>query len=622
MRKSVILEALATAHGFLDISYFESLLTVSNRTVRNEIKELSEDGLQHGFDLKLQRGKGYYLQINDKGKYHVYLKQIAIAPVYAPKQREALILQILLSNESFVTIESIANQFNMSRFGIKNDIDNVEAYLRQRDIQLLRRAHYGLKLIVSTKARIETYNELRSQYLDLYEKHEPSVDKSIFKDLEQALIHVLRRNNLTMNYAELNDTRDMMQTIIHLSTPWNHNPEDEPLQVVNYGVARDLSEYVFNLIKVRIPLDFQTFFNQFVAEKSKLILASSHDVDDKLVRIILSFLAQCDQMYGTQFMNDYEFQQSFYSHVSLLVQRLNDAVAFHNPLVMDVSARYPTIFNMAILFAEVIEKEYNIQVSHDEIGFMATHLAVHIEKESRKKISKYQRVAIVCSPGGGSDFLLKLKFESILPTSQIETFSFMNESELELYNPDIIFTIRPLNRSYTVPVITINEFIDDQDLIKIKNMFLLDQFNPTSQTIRGLFKEALFTVYHNLSYCDIIKNMAQKIVDIGYAEPSLVDSVMRREEVMSTIFLNRVATPHPLEMSGVTDCIHIGIVSEDLEEMPKVIFLISLKKGQLTLHQRISKFVFEVMSDADLVNNLHKANNYLEFMLLLNEKMR
>ena len=65
---------------------------------------------------------------------------------------------------------------------------------------------------------------------------------------------------------------------------------------------------------------------------------------------------------------------------------------------------------------------------------------------------------------------MKLKLEILFSSSDIRIFSIFDEDEVVKFAPDIIFTNCEVKRAVHVPVIHINEIIDDIDLLKIKNI--------------------------------------------------------------------------------------------------------------------------------------------------------
>ena len=73
-------------------------------------------------------------------------------------------------------------------------------------------------------------------------------------------------------------------------------------------------------------------------------------------------------------------------------------------MVHEISVKYPVVFNICIQFADMLEEKYHVKATRDEIGFIATHFAAHMEKELHQNLNSFERIAIVCSSGGGSAF--------------------------------------------------------------------------------------------------------------------------------------------------------------------------------------------------------------------------
>ena len=73
-------------------------------------------------------------------------------------------------------------------------------------------------------------------------------------------------------------------------------------------------------------------------------------------------------------------------------------------------------------------------------------------------------------------------------------------------------------------------------------------------------------------------------------------------------------------MTGNKNLISVGLVQVDIEsegKTPKVIFMVSLKKGDLELHRQISKYLDKVMSSEEIVDMLNKSQSYEEFIYKL-----
>ena len=137
------------------------------------------------------------------------------------------------------------------------------------------------------------------------------------------------------------------------------------------------------------------------------------------------------------------------------------------------------------------------------------------------------------------------------------------------------------------------------------------------RSFTSLFRKNAFHIFQEGSYADMVSCMAAKLEQEGYCDPGYAASVKQREEVLSTVYNNGIAIPHPLEMCGRGNILSVGIVKQEasVHKLPvQVIFLVDLEKGDLKLHQNITRVLFEVMSDTALIEKLRRAESYEDFM--------
>ena len=65
------------------------------------------------------------------------------------------------------------------------------------------------------------------------------------------------------------------------------------------------------------------------------------------------------------------------THVSLLIDRLHNKISYQNPLANELNITYPMMFNIALLiFVAMLHEKYNVEVTFDEIGFVAMHFCI------------------------------------------------------------------------------------------------------------------------------------------------------------------------------------------------------------------------------------------------------
>lgn len=621
MREQKILEALQNSTQHLSLEYFSKLLQVSTRTISNDMKNLMQDGERNGFEIHLKRKVGYYLHITNQEKFHNYLHQEREEFAINAKDRVDTITAFLLLETNFLTQDGIADVLQVSKSIIKVDMAKVEKNLIMHNMQLVKKAHYGITLSSDCMQR-------KLYLMELYEQENPYtvkiIDETIkvfdIRILEKQLIVLLKQYHLNTNYIELKKLDMFLKICLCIAKKDINKQTDRQLEDTLYThMTQDLANIIYNAYQLHITNEDIYNIANYLKQKTK-----PNEVellyDAQLKQDIEAFLQEADMEYQTRFNEDEEFKKSLLAHTSLLLDRLHQSISFSNPLVHEISVKYPVIFNICIKFAGMLESRYHVKTTQDEIGFIATHFAAHMEKELHMKLNSFSRLAIICSSGGGSAFLIKLKLEIIFSSSQIQTFSLLEMDEVRNFQPDIIFTIKQLDETFTVPIVLIKELLDDEDIQKIKNMFEFSGSSgllKTEKSFASLFGKDAFKIYHDMTYPEIIHEMAKHIEEEGYSEKGYANLVMDREEVLSTVYANGVAIPHPIDMCGRKNLLSVGIVKHELlheHKEVKLIFLVNLEKGDLEFHQNITRVLFDVMSDDSFVDKIRTSDSYEDFM--------
>lgn len=312
-------------------------------------------------------------------------------------------------------------------------------------------------------------------------------------------------------------------------------------------------------------------------------------------------------------------------HVTLLVDRLRNKISYKNQLANELSITYPTIFNIAIQFCEMLQEKYNVQSSFDEIGFVAMHFAGHMEKEKQDKLQAFDRIAVVCSSGGGSAYMIKMQIESLFPNAQVQTFSFVAQKDLEAYHPDLIFTVMPLSFELQVPIIYIKELLNDDDLLRIRQILQMDDYDAyalmnENPLYYSFFSKDFFKVVDDDNYEHLITSMANELESQGYGKEGYTQMVLQRESYVSTIYNNGVCIPHPIETDALKNMISVCILKKPFiwkEKEVKIVFMICLKKEQIEMYKTITRKLYQLMHDTKYLNRVLKEKSFEDMMLVM-----
>ena len=627
MRERIILEELANSSGYLNLDYFANHLGVSTRTIRNEIKNIESIDERNGFKLEYKTRLGYLLKIKDKEKFNSYLNSLPSCFIENPEQRVESIIVELLVNEGYKTIEKLSVKFLVSSSQIKNDLKKVDEKLKDTCLKLERKAHYGVRIQGSIKSVQKILVGIYSKKnRNLTEYKNKFIDDSKLENIKNTIKSIFSEYDLEINLTELKDILANIVILYIKSSLRELENIDKLEKDTGSLMINDLLENVFNEKKYYITNEEIDCLKQLIKVKTKNKKVDIVDVEKSRLQCILcEFFKDVDRKYNTSFSEDKEFFNLLYLHIASLIERAKRKHNITNPFSIKISQQYPTVFNLAIQLSKIIENEYKIKISQDEIGFIATHIAVPFEKREEANFNKKYKIAIVCSSGGGSAFLIKLKMKEIFPHAEIKNFSLLEEKEVIEFLPDLVFSITNLEFKINAPVILINEILDELDYLNIKeSVRFVDCIGSVSnpkQYILSLFSKQHFRcIKEKVSYKDILYNMSQDIVDSGACSPSYPNDVWERESYLSTVYTNGVAIPHPIEMTGNKNIISVSLIHSDIvyeDKKPKIIFMVSLIKGNLELHKQISKYLAKIMANKEMVNMLNNSQSYEEFIYKL-----
>ncbi len=627
MRERIIIEELRNSSEYLNLDYFANKLGVSTRTIRKDIKNIESIDERNGFKIEYKAKLGYILNLKDEEKLDHYLKSLPSYLIENPEQRiESMIVELLV-NEGYKTIDKLSKKFLVSSSQIKNDLKKLDEKLRDTGLKLERKAHYGIKIEGSVKSiQIMLVGLYSKKNRNITEYRNKIIDNLKLDDIRSTIKNVLNEHDLEINLTELEEILAQI-VILYIKSSLRDLENFNTLKrdAENLMIS-DLLDNIFKDKKNYLTSEETDYLKEFIKRKTKDKKTKIMNVEQsKLQYIIHEFFKGVDKKYNTNFSEDKEFFNLLYLHIASLIERAKREHNITNPFSIKISQQYPTVFNLAIQLSKVIESEYHIKISQDEIGFIATHIAVPFEKREEASFNKKYKIAIICSSGGGSAFLIKLKLSEIFQNAEIKTFSLLAEKEVVDFSPDLIFSITNLEFKTNAPVILINEILDELDYLNIKESVRfanrIGSISNPKQYILSLFSKKHFRcIEEKTDYKDILYNMSQDIVDEGVCSPSYPKDVWERESYLSTIYTNGVSIPHPIEMTGSKNIISVALVHSDISyegRKPKIIFMISLIKGNLELHKQISKYLTKVMTNKDIVDMLNKSRSYEEFMYKL-----
>lgn len=184
--------------------------------------------------------------------------------------------------------------------------------------------------------------------------------------------------------------------------------------------------------------------------------------------------------------------------------------------------------------------------------------------------------------------------------------------------PNLFLSTIPFAQSYRgIPVIQIKEFLNEAELKRIKDLTALkishSSLETVSYQILPLFREAFFQVISDGDYLDIIDEQARKMVQLGVAAHEFPEYVREREMKYPTIFMNGVASPHPIHLNAIENSIGVTILEEPIfweDKEVRMIFLINLKSECLYFHQEIQRLLLKIIENDEFRTRIASVRSY------------
>lgn len=536
-QKKIIELFLNNYNTYLNANEIAQHLTVSNRTIRNDIKYINNDFLK---SLIISvKSRGYMLNTED---YEIddinnLLKSLD------EKDSEILInlgYHLLMQNRT-ITLNKLEKEYHISRTKLLDYLSRIQAWCEKFNVKIEIKRKKGISISGSV-------NSINNAILHLNQLSEEdnSVEDLILNELPKSHINIIFnivQENLE-KYRINTSAFKIKQLVIHLILIMKRKePEkiswkidQEALEIAEKCTSEINSKLKYNLNAETSKL-FSFFisyhFNKFELGVEKIFIKS---YINRLINLM-------EENVGVKFSEDKLLKENLYSHFSRTYLRLTKNIYLNNPLVNNIKKLYPFIFSVLFEVIETLHKESNITLSEDEIAFLTIHFQSSIERNEEEQF----RVVIACYYGLGVSNLLEAKISKL--NKQINVIDIIKLEEVNGYdfsNTDLLVTTNEIDKSKImndINVLIVTPLFSKEDENKFK-YYMNEKRNPISinNKLDNIIVETDKGNYNNT--LSIFKRVNEILENNKAIENEYIDSVLEREKFSSTYIGNGIAIPH------------------------------------------------------------------------------
>ena len=620
-RISVILKNIEM-QSVCSVESLAAKLDVSQKTIRNDIKELN--CLLGGYAcISNNKGTCKLIVFAPKGFTEIRNKIYKQEDLFNSSHTRMAYMfwQLMHAEEPYLT-DDLSEEMKVARTTTIGDLNRLRKAIEKYDLKIKGKANTGLALCgAEFNIRLFILENIYEQlYLNfplgqtirekLYDFQERlSMDALGFGFFYRFFVVMIQRmesghtiKKLEPKYEELYESSAYMIVDEFLN---------EIEQVKGYKISKE--ERLFLSISVA---GMRTPANTAEIEQK---ISISEGVADLIIEILDRIKAELNvTVVANELFDDFVY------HVFFMINRLKYGFHIYNPMVDDFKNKYSVAYKMAEIAKGVLEERVGIEMTEDEMGFLAAYFGVFLlEQEPEEKRCK---IAIVCGSGKIIGRLIENQLKKVFDVEPEFEFFYGIFDENRKDDFDYIVTTTELHMDTKTPVIFMDEVFDREYIQrKFENMRYLSEAGRTIRKgIDSLFMNLLdetrfFVLDQESSYDENVDRMARALTNQGELDAGFAQRVREREKYSTMVLDQNIAFPHTKNMlSKLTLAMGVfpDMLKDDKYGNIRIIILLGIPESMEddTVLVRLYDDILSIGKKPDVIPKIQKMESYREFL--------
>ena len=556
-------------------------LDVSERTIRNDVKQLEEE---LAGCASFEGGQGQYtLRIYDGRRFQDKCAALLAdsGPDFnAPRSRMDYVFGRLMRAEEPLLTDDLAYEMSVGRTTLVSDLKRLRERMEPYGLTAAGKTSKGL-VLEGQESSIRHYI-LEEAYDSLYRDY--PMDQEILDMVDRAF---------AASPFEMSGSFRRFLTVMLDRFLTGHTLEELPMAFYSLTSRQEF------LVIDRLLEEVGRFLHMDFPPEEKLfvllpIVGMRTPADAKDMRAI-----QLDQAMGPlkdrifrQIQAELnirletpEFIEEFLYHLMFMINRLRFHVRLKSDVLAELREKYPLAWKMAEAAVRVIRAEYHVEVTEDEQSYLASYFGVFLEETAKRR--RPFRAAVVCGTGRVTARLVAAQLKRVLDSSvELTLLAAEKVTPESLSAFDLIFTTVQLPCRTEQPVILIHEIFNEEELRhKIEKAKYWEQVDvPILDSnwfvMAGLLDESrFFRLDPGGTYDEAVRRMVDALAAQGQVDEGFWDRLQARERMGTMVFDHSVAIPHTVQYAGGRLVLAVGTFPQPVRYQDRdvrVIFLLGL----------------------------------------------
>ena len=622
-KQKELLRILSETERSISAGILAGMLGISERTLRNYIKELNE--MEHISILSSR--EGYRLQEKAKTQED--------APSENESRNRQVLSDLLTSKDGVNAFDEAERLFVSASTVINSIIPGLKGIVKEYDLRIESRNYqFSLKGSERNKRRLIGYLATSNSYCfwGADESLGQLFPQQDIAQMTQDLYPVLQESGVYLNdYSRNNLMVHILVILIRLQSG-NHLEEPETRVSTDGLLESLLGREEIKALADQISDNFKQNYGIEIPERDYqqililIALSAEHETVDirsvisqEFICNVASILALVAERYCIpEFDNDFIMQ--FILHIYYAYQRCAYEMGIPNPVGPQLKKDYAPVYDMAVFFAHSFSDIYQVTFSEDEIAFIAFHFGAYLEN------GKQNKELIVCTIVVESYHAFSKKLvndiketfsDRLLVRNVLSISRFLQHATLS----DLVITTLPVD-SEGKHIVQVSPIITKKNLEDIRKK--LDEIETekkqrhTRTFFQSLFHEELY--FRNIDLPDeeaYIRFMGERCLEHGYVKEAFIEDVILREGVSSTAFTDALAMPHAIRQYAERSficVIHNSMPIHWGRKHVHFIFMVGITREKMKYFTPAFDLVVDLFNSTNRTIELLKTGTFEEFL--------
>ncbi|AKP68278.1 BglG family transcription antiterminator [Companilactobacillus ginsenosidimutans] len=482
----------------LNVSDLTKGINVSKRTIYRELSSL--ETMLARLAIQLTKTDGLYHLVGNKDSFNelrnVLTQSDTQTILTSVATRQSAIVCKLLTVDTVITIQSLADEFEVSTTTITQDLKTIEPIFNDYELELVRIKAKGIRVDGKESNVRRVLSGILSSEINEYEFFEfvGHLDEtsSISANSSQYFINLLDLHLLKLannaiqkhvknDFDSLSDSQ-LKQLMIILTVSASRIRMDKLVGQFKQVDKNSIFQYQ------RIAIDLYNDFDEDVRDKISLmelefmaqqIQGMSFSISNNILQddydLQLSYqVRNLIQQVSTNFDYDFQTDETLFNdlmaHVgSALKRQVSQLPEINNPVLQNVIENYPQLYDEVI---NAMDEVFAGRLPNSEAAYILIHFASSFEQQRQNKPIS---ALVVCANGIGTAKVLESRLKKTVPEiSRYKVSRVAELNHLDLKQYDIILSTIFLP-GFKLPYKVISPLLLNNEIDEIKT-FLNERF--------------------------------------------------------------------------------------------------------------------------------------------------